>query len=630
MFNLPNNSTDGFLPYMSWNKLEARPRQIDFNRVLEVRIQDPLWMLARQLQMGEFKGNDTGSGIITKALMEYSSIYAFSRKDDINNVKPYDLKQMPLEPMVENISYQFSIKERVRMGQVWKREIKKLLSSTASGIFTSLAAHASFLIDTTPPDTNSTPVDKVAKSLYFSQHKTAAFIRTASLTEETLDGNYLLQQCQTTSPFTTFNTALGNALTSLGVSSTNFDTACSNFVQWATKMYNLDLQSNNGEFWNREKLEYELELYSDDMKRLTSDNAHNGSLDWYSFENNNTAGVSFPTVTTTPAAPVLKEMLMTDNRFAGMPSSRWWEFENGRVNFGNLEGDTNDMAKIMLAQFALVYQDDWFVIPYRIPVGSYSKIHGMVVTDVFGVKTYIANHTEEYDSNTANFVYADETWKDWSWMDVSEKNNVVNFSKPAGRMLLLPTLSGKLESTPVESVTFARDEISNIVWAIEKIVPDHLGKGADAQQVSVDYRSRLEQLAPATAPLPPGADDAKLDYTLMNTVPENWIPFIVKHNPGSIREVRLQRASMPRIVGALPVSLARPRTECISYGLNNTPITGYYINEEEVSRAGTRIETTFQRTRWYNGKTIMWVGRNRTTGRGQGSSGLVFDKVSDK
>jgi len=615
---------------MSWNKLEARPRQTDFNRVLRAEIHDASWMLARQLQMGEFKGNDTGSGIITKAVMEYSNIYAFSRKDDISNVKPYDLKQVPLEPMVENIYYNFSTKERVKMGQIWKREITKLLPASAAGIFTSIAAHASFLIDTVAPDVNSTAVDKVAKSLYFSLHKTASFIRSTVLTEETFNGSYLLDKSRSVNPFTAFDTALGGALTGLGVNSSNFNAACNSYVSWVTKMYNLDLQSNNGEFWNKAQLEYELDIYSDDLKRLTSDNAHNGSLDWYSFENNSTAGVAFPAVTSTPALPILKEMLMTDNRFAGMPSSRWWEFENGKVNFGKLEGDTNDMAKIMLAQFALVYQDDWFVIPYRIPVGSYSKIHGIVVTDVFGVKTYIANHTEQYNSSTGNFTYADETWKDWSWMDVSQKDDVVNFTKPTGRMLLLPTLSSKLESAPVESVIFARDEISNIAWAIEKIVPDHLGKGADAQQVSIDYRNYLEQLAPAPAPLPPAAGDAKLDYTLMNTVPENWIPFIAKHIPGNIREVQLQRASMPRIVGSLPTSLVRPRTECISYGLHGSTIAGYYINEEEISKAGTKIETTFQRTRWYNGKTIMWVGRRRTTGRGQGASGLTFDSVRDK
>ena len=36
----------------------------------------------------------------------------------------------------------------------------------------------------------------------------------------------------------------------------------------------------------------------------------------------------------------------------------------------------------------------------------------------------------------------------------------------------------------------------------------------------------------------------------MNTVPENWIPFVPARLPGSERQVRLQRAAMPRVIRA--------------------------------------------------------------------------------
>lgn len=588
-------------------------------------------MLAKQFQMGEFKGNDTGSGIISKAVMEYSSIFAISEKDKPGAVYPYNFSNMPLEAVVENVSYNFSFKERVRMGQIWKRELlRQLGGSVYQSIIAVVLADPDLTLDVTPPNGNSSNADKVAKSRYFGIQRTAAFMRAIASKSEILDGGELFELCRTGSPLATFSTKLGSAFTSLGVNAAAFTVACNDFAAWVARAYSIDLQAGApGPFWNEKKLEYELDLYADDQKRLTSENAHNGSLDWYSFEDNVTSSVSFPAMPP-PTLPVVKEMLMTDNRFAGMPSSRWWEFENGQVNLGKLEGDTTDMAKIMLAQFALVYQDDWFVIPYKIPMGSYSKISGMVVTDVFGVKTYIANHAEKFDSSTGNFGYAAGSWKEWSWMDVSHKDDVVNASKPTGRMLLLPTIASKIESEPFESVTFVRDEMSNFVWAIEKTVPDFMGRGSDGQQAASGYRSRLEDLAPAQTPVPASASDAKLEYTLMNSVPENWIPFIVKHVPGSIREVQLQRASMPRVVGSLPTSLVRPRTDILSYGLTPNQIKGYRINEEEVSRAGTKIESTFQRTRWYGGKTVMWVGRRRTTGRGQGSSGLVFDEVRDR
>ena len=40
--------------------------------------------------------------------------------------------------------------------------------------------------------------------------------------------------------------------------------------------------------------------------------------------------------------------------------------------------------------------------------------------------------------------------------------------------------------------------------------------------------------------------EAKVRYEVMNTLPENWIPFIPVHVPADNREIQLQRASLPR------------------------------------------------------------------------------------
>ena len=40
---------------MLWNRLEGRPRKEDFDRALRAEVRDPLWMLAKQWQMGEFE-----------------------------------------------------------------------------------------------------------------------------------------------------------------------------------------------------------------------------------------------------------------------------------------------------------------------------------------------------------------------------------------------------------------------------------------------------------------------------------------------------------------------------------------------------------------------------------------------
>ena len=43
-----------------WNRLEGRPRADKFERALRAEVRDPLWMLTRQWQMGEFQGDDAG------------------------------------------------------------------------------------------------------------------------------------------------------------------------------------------------------------------------------------------------------------------------------------------------------------------------------------------------------------------------------------------------------------------------------------------------------------------------------------------------------------------------------------------------------------------------------------------
>ena len=42
-------------------RLEPSPREADIDEGLAARVHDPLWMLARQWQFGEFRGDDAGS-----------------------------------------------------------------------------------------------------------------------------------------------------------------------------------------------------------------------------------------------------------------------------------------------------------------------------------------------------------------------------------------------------------------------------------------------------------------------------------------------------------------------------------------------------------------------------------------
>src|SRR6185436_15713935 len=89
----------------SWMRLEPRCRNAEMNSSLQARIYDPLWLLARQWQLGEFQGEDNGSPIIaswqaeTARLMRYYS--GAIKPDTIANAPAYDGRRMPLEALVE-------------------------------------------------------------------------------------------------------------------------------------------------------------------------------------------------------------------------------------------------------------------------------------------------------------------------------------------------------------------------------------------------------------------------------------------------------------------------------------------------------------------------------------------------
>jgi hypothetical protein len=106
----------------------------------------------------------------------------------------------------------------------------------------------------------------------------------------------------------------------------------------------------------------------------------------------------------------------------------------------------------------------------------------------------------------------------------------------------------------------------------------------------------------------------------MSSVPENWIPFIPVHVPDDNRSVQLQRSAMPSGVDGSPV---RPRTALLREGFDaGQP---YFVNEEEVAQAGTRVTMAFHRTRTRDGKAVVWLGATRAAGRGGRASDLRFD-----
>ena len=57
-----------------WVRLEPRPRDGALDESLQAQVRDPLWLLARQWQFGEFQGENTGSLVGADLIVESGQV----------------------------------------------------------------------------------------------------------------------------------------------------------------------------------------------------------------------------------------------------------------------------------------------------------------------------------------------------------------------------------------------------------------------------------------------------------------------------------------------------------------------------------------------------------------------------
>jgi hypothetical protein len=101
-------------------------------------------------------------------------------------------------------------------------------------------------------------------------------------------------------------------------------------------------------------------------------------------------------------------------------------------------------------------------------------------------------------------------------------------------------------------------------------------------------------------------------------VPDYWIPLVPVPQP-NIGGIRLQRGALARTGGGGPATAQR-RILGVAGPL--------LLFDEEVTRAGAHVTAAYQYARWIDGSTHLWLGRRKTAGRGEGSSGLRYDAFS--
>ena len=617
-------------PFRAWNRLEPRTRKREFDQAIRAEVHDPLWMLARQWQFGEFKGEDTGSAIFAKIQIEHTRINQFQAGNSADNIVKFDL-EIPLEKVVESVDFEIGFKGRLRAGKHFIKLLDHYLGPLSEDFLEVYQQILSQLYPIQKPEWNDLDADelKVQKAKLLANSGLIQFL--SQFAGTTPDGLLLYKNFKTRQADTL------NGMLQDGAHRNELLSCIADYINWFEECFDA-VPKNQHSSWNYQKLEYQfacsLPEKNADPSLLVVDEYASGHLDWYSFDIEKRKNIYAALINATTNQNDLKtetlSFIPTEATFAGMPNNRWWEFEDGKVDLGNISAETTDIAKSVVAEYALIYGNDWFVVPYTLPVGSLSKINGLLVTDVFGQKTFVEAAAQGETDD----------WASWGLFNLSiKKHSEVQNEQCDTRLFLPPAIEKIHESEAIEEVLMLRDEMANMVWGIETMVNNLLNRGTDGHALANENRKLLhgEDELPIEA-----VEEALLKYTLSNEVPENWIPFIPVHVGQANRAIQLQRASMPRKIDSEYLSI-RPRTEILRFGfkeeianniaphinlLADKQLAPYFINEEEVPRAGAKISGTLQRARWMNGKIINWYGYKKQLGKGEGSSGLQFDKMT--
>ena len=591
-----------------WNRLEGRPRTLAFDRALGAEVRDALWLLARQWQMGEFRGDDAGSPVLSRLHLDNTRLTKYQAAE--HPPEPFE-QDVPLEAKVERrpLPFAFGAREiafdlRLLMGRHWLKLIDGIGDYADE-------FRAAYEIEAPDPDSTN-DADRVAHPEVWQTFAAVAGRR--------MDGGELYLHLKEDPT----NRAYDGVAVDDG-DKPALDDAADRFVAAFDRLFYQGAGAAD-DAWLPQRLEYAFSCSAPERqgeKLYVAEEYYHGHLDWYSVdvkpggalddvEGDDPAGL--------PATRTLG-MIPTPVQFEGMPNTRWWTFEDGKTNFGDVDAATTDLAKLLFVEFGLVYANDWFLVPCTAPAGSVLTVRGLAVTNVFGERLWI----EPAGSGV------DDDWQRWSMFTVSVAGESDTLLADTS-LLVPPTVPGMLEGDVAEEVYVVRDELANMVWGIETMVPLPSGgtkPGSEAAAETLAYfRAELERRLGEPPEPPPAA--APVRYRVMTSVPEHWIPFIPVHAEASDRDIVLQRAALPRTLTGDPdltPAKVRPRTVLMREGLDRTPREGYKIHEQEATRAGVRITQSFQRTRWRDGRVILWLGVRKQTGRGPSSSGLAFDQL---
>jgi len=274
-----------------------------------------LWLLARQWQFNEFQGEDAGTPLRVSFSVAGTAVDAFRSGGDA--------QQQPWQPLMRG---EAPIREPRRSGAGLETHPRLRGDAGLHALRMSSAALRAALL-TAYPLTLDPPTDPVADQ--------AGLLWSTLVDRRTVDGAALALDLQPLLDGAGALTALPAAIV---VDAGEVDAAKTVLAKWLAWFRAFVFEGNaDNPSWLRNRMEYAFALKAGDLA-LTADEYTDGHVDWDDFSlsavvpNAQPIQHSFAVATRHPT-PVI---------YPGMPAERYWEFEDGNVNFAGAEAGITD------------------------------------------------------------------------------------------------------------------------------------------------------------------------------------------------------------------------------------------------------------------------------------------------
>ncbi|GAA4329752.1 hypothetical protein GCM10023165_02810 [Variovorax defluvii] len=594
----------------SWTRLEPHCRDEAMASGPGARVFDPLWLLARQWQVGEFQAEDTGSPVharvrATSAML--SCCWLGELKHDTQVQAPrYDPRTMPLEVQVERRPMRPAGPDDARMLTLAVEaglHFLRMLDAQPLSKSYRAAMVKRFALAPPPRPAEAEPLDE----------QTALFLQT--MAGRAPDARRLAAAFRSGGAA---QVVLEPALKIAVADRAEVQQAAGAWLAWYDGLVHEPAAAPDAsgdppeapfEAWQPSRLEYAVSVAGRLSERaadeiaLTAAEYDDGRLDWSSFDRNIEVRMGTDSdrdhdlhaiVETTVPAPIV---------FEGAPAARFWEMEDARLAYGLLPVGATDLAHLLAIEYAGGWGNDWFVVPLTVPVGSLTRVDSLVVTDTFGVRSLLRPLGDP--------ALPKPHWGMWQLACLRRAGEALTDWPQANLFFLPPSLGRTLEGSALEEVVLMRDEMANLAWAIERSVEGPL----EAAVRRAENQDPPASQAPAAGGAPPR-------YVLSSTVPPHWIPLLpVQLMEEGRRVQRLQRGAVLQPDGARKTHPAQGTV--LNAGAR------LLLYDEEVPREGAHVTRSRRMARWIDGSSWLWTAFRRQVGRGEGSSGLRLDQAED-